>query len=152
MEDVLAPALILHLSNTTRSHERWLDQINTNLFGSIDMTRAILPHFREKRSGKIAFVGSYGGWCGEVGAGPYCTTKFALEGLFSRYRSCIGEHICLQLGPQAMSNACRKKYRILASSPSFSNPATTAPRSSPPRIIKCPLPRTLTTTTFSLPW
>ena len=45
------------------------------------MTRAILPHFREKRSGKIAFVGSYGGWNGEVGAGPYCTAKFALEGL-----------------------------------------------------------------------
>jgi len=56
-------------------------------FGSIDMTRAILPHFREKRSGKIAFVGSYGGWYGAVGVAPYCTAKFALEGLFSCYQS-----------------------------------------------------------------
>ena len=49
------------------------------------MTRAILPHFRAKRSGKLVFVGSTGGWAGEVGAAPYCTTKFALEGLFSYY-------------------------------------------------------------------
>ncbi len=31
MEDVLTPALVLHQSYTTRSLERWLDQINTNL-------------------------------------------------------------------------------------------------------------------------
>ncbi len=31
MEDVLTPALVLYQSYTTRSLERWLDQINTNL-------------------------------------------------------------------------------------------------------------------------
>ena len=47
------------------------------------VTRSILPHFRAKRDGVLVFVGSVGGWQGELGAGPYSGTKFAMEGLFS---------------------------------------------------------------------
>lgn len=64
------------------------------------MTRAIRPDFRGKRSGKIAFVGTYGCWYGAVGTAPYCTAKFALEGLFSCYGSPTREPhmltVCLQ--------------------------------------------------------
>lgn len=62
------------------SHDRLIAQFNTNLFGTWAMTRSILPHFREKKAGIIAFIGSVGGWAGDPGAGPYCGTKFALEG------------------------------------------------------------------------
>ena len=62
------------------SHERFVSQFNTNLFGVINVTRAILPHFRDKKSGNILFLGSSGGIEGEPGAGGYCATKFALEG------------------------------------------------------------------------
>ena len=45
------------------------------------VTRSVLPYFREKRSGTVAFVGSIRGWAGDPGAGPYCGTEFALEDL-----------------------------------------------------------------------
>ncbi len=62
------------------SHERPLAQFQTNTFGVINTTRAILPHFREKKSGIVVFIGSSGGWAGELGAGPYCGTRFGIKG------------------------------------------------------------------------
>jgi NAD(P)-dependent dehydrogenase (short-subunit alcohol dehydrogenase family) len=53
---------------------------NTNLFGPVNLTRSILPHFRQRKAGTIIFMGSVGGWQGEVGAGPYCVGKFGMEG------------------------------------------------------------------------
>lgn len=69
------------LTRSAPSHERMLASFNTNLFGAVNLTRSVLPHFREKKSGTVVFMGSIGGWQGEVGAGPYCATKFAMEGL-----------------------------------------------------------------------
>ena len=63
------------------SYDRLIAQFNTNLFGTWAITRSVLPHFREKKAGIVAFIGSVGGWAGDPGAGPYCGTKFALEGL-----------------------------------------------------------------------
>ena len=63
------------------SHGRLLQQCETNLFGTINLTRSILPYFRQKRSGILVFIGSLAGWVGGEASGPYCTTKFALEGL-----------------------------------------------------------------------
>ena len=34
----------------------------TNLFGAIKVTQAVLPHFRERRAGKLAYMGSGFGW------------------------------------------------------------------------------------------
>ena len=68
------------MSQTTYRHERLLSQFSTNLFGTLAITRSILPHFRQKKTGVIAFMGSTGGWAGDPGAAPYCGTKFALEG------------------------------------------------------------------------
>jgi len=44
------------------------------------MTKAILPHFREKRAGTIMFMSSIAGWLGTAAGGPYSISKFALEG------------------------------------------------------------------------
>ena len=54
--------------------------MNTNLFGAINVTCALLPHFRVKQSGVIVYTGSLGGIAGEVGGSAYCASKFALEG------------------------------------------------------------------------
>jgi NAD(P)-dependent dehydrogenase (short-subunit alcohol dehydrogenase family) len=62
------------------SSEGWLAILNTNLLGTINLTRSILPHFREKRGGKIAFVGSVDGWEGYAGGSAYSMSKFSLEG------------------------------------------------------------------------
>jgi NAD(P)-dependent dehydrogenase (short-subunit alcohol dehydrogenase family) len=61
--------------------EQWQQQYNTNVFGVVNVTRAFTPHFRGKKNGFVVFVGSAGGWNGSSAAGPYCSSKFALEGL-----------------------------------------------------------------------
>ncbi|CZR63381.1 related to ketoreductases [Phialocephala subalpina] len=63
-----------------RSHEQWLKMLNTNLLDTINLTRAILPHFRKKKSGKLVFIGSENGWRAGAGNAAYSVTTFALEG------------------------------------------------------------------------
>src|SRR5580698_3244734 len=55
-------------------------QIETNLFGTIIMTKAVLPYFRERRAGRILQVTSIGGRIGPVGRAPYAAAKFGVEG------------------------------------------------------------------------
>jgi NAD(P)-dependent dehydrogenase (short-subunit alcohol dehydrogenase family) len=63
------------------SPENLMYQFNTNFLGTFKMTKGILPHFRERKSGKIIFVGSANGWRAAAGCGAYSVTKFALEGV-----------------------------------------------------------------------
>ena len=53
----------------------------TNVFGVLNVTRAVLPHMRAARSGHIVNIGSMGGFAQVAGWGVYGATKFALEGL-----------------------------------------------------------------------
>nr|WP_216668960.1 oxidoreductase [Paraburkholderia xenovorans] len=53
----------------------------TNLFGSIEMIRAVLPVMRDQGRGHIVNISSRGGLIGSAGLGYYNATKFALEGL-----------------------------------------------------------------------
>lgn len=52
------------------------------MVGAVNVTRAIMPHFREKKGGVVVFMGSQSGWSGDIGASAYCATKFALEGKY----------------------------------------------------------------------
>ncbi|KIW06126.1 hypothetical protein, variant 2 [Verruconis gallopava] len=61
-------------------HEDYLAQFNTNLFGTIKVTQAVLPHFRQRRSGTLLFLSSLSGWIGHPGCSAYAGSKFALEG------------------------------------------------------------------------
>lgn len=53
----------------------------TNVFGLLNVTRAVLPHMRARRSGRILNISSIGGYRGAAGFGVYSSTKFAVEGL-----------------------------------------------------------------------
>jgi NAD(P)-dependent dehydrogenase (short-subunit alcohol dehydrogenase family) len=55
-------------------------QIETNLFGVIIMTKAVLPYFRERRAGHIIQVTSIAGRIGPAGRAPYAAAKFGVEG------------------------------------------------------------------------
>ena len=55
-------------------------QIETNLFGVIIMTKAVLPYFCERGAGHIVQVTSIGGRIGPVGRAPYAAAKFGVEG------------------------------------------------------------------------
>ena len=54
----------------------------TNVFGLLNVTRAVLPIMRNQKSGHIINVSSVGGYsAGYAGFGVYCATKFAVEGI-----------------------------------------------------------------------
>lgn len=63
------------------TEDEYMPMFETNVFGSIRMTKALLPHFRERRSGNILFLSSVGGLIGLPGWGYYNATKFGIEGL-----------------------------------------------------------------------
>jgi len=62
------------------THEQISSQINTNLYGPIYVTRAVLPYMRKQRSGHILQISSLGGRMGTPGLSIYQATKFALAG------------------------------------------------------------------------
>lgn len=53
----------------------------TNVFGLLNVTRAVLPHMRRQRSGHVINISSIGGYSAYAGWGVYGATKFAVEGL-----------------------------------------------------------------------
>lgn len=53
----------------------------TNVFGLLNVTRAVLPYMRARQSGRILNISSIGGYRGAPGFGVYSSTKFAVEGL-----------------------------------------------------------------------
>lgn len=63
----------------------------TNVFGLLNVTRAVLPSMRKERSGHIINISSIGGLSGYIGWGVYGSTKFAVEGLT--------ESLALELAP-----------------------------------------------------
>jgi NAD(P)-dependent dehydrogenase (short-subunit alcohol dehydrogenase family) len=61
--------------------EEFAAQLDTNLFGVVNVTRAALPVLRAQRSGHIIQVSSIGGRVGGTpGMGGYQTAKYAVEG------------------------------------------------------------------------
>ena len=63
------------------SEDEFEPMFQTNVYGLIRVTRAFLPHFRQRRSGHIFNLSSIGGLIGSPGWGFYNATKFAVEGL-----------------------------------------------------------------------
>jgi NAD(P)-dependent dehydrogenase (short-subunit alcohol dehydrogenase family) len=62
------------------AEEDFRAQLETNLWGVINVTRAALPVLREQGSGHVIQVSSVGGRVTSAGIGPYQTAKWAVEG------------------------------------------------------------------------
>jgi NAD(P)-dependent dehydrogenase (short-subunit alcohol dehydrogenase family) len=62
------------------------DQFDVNVYGPHRLTRAVLPHMRERQDGTIVNVSSPQGRVAFGGAGPYASSKFALEALSDALR------------------------------------------------------------------
>lgn len=57
------------------SEEEWLDVIQTNLTGTFGVMRAALPHFKERKNGRIVNIVSTAGIMGNVGQANYAASK-----------------------------------------------------------------------------
>jgi len=53
----------------------------TNVFGLLNVTRAVLPVMRKQRSGHVINTSSIVGYQAAAGVGVYSSTKFAVEGI-----------------------------------------------------------------------
>jgi NAD(P)-dependent dehydrogenase (short-subunit alcohol dehydrogenase family) len=64
------------------SDEQIRHQIDTNLVGPIQVTRAALPHLRRQGGGRLLAMSTYGGQATHPGASLYHASKWGMEGFF----------------------------------------------------------------------
>jgi NAD(P)-dependent dehydrogenase (short-subunit alcohol dehydrogenase family) len=62
------------------SPEDFRAQVETNFFGTVNVTRAVLPVMRAQRQGLIVTISSTGGIVGQAFVSAYSAAKFAIEG------------------------------------------------------------------------
>ncbi|GGH26627.1 short-chain dehydrogenase/reductase [Dyadobacter endophyticus] len=63
------------------SNEEVRQNYEVNVFGTLNVIRAVLPSMRARRSGHIINISSVGGLGAYIGWGLYGSTKFAVEGI-----------------------------------------------------------------------
>ncbi|REA60068.1 short-chain dehydrogenase/reductase [Dyadobacter luteus] len=73
------------------TNEEVKQNYEVNVFGTLNVIRAVLPFMRKQRSGHIINISSIGGLGAYVGWGLYGSTKFAIEG--------ITEALALEVAP-----------------------------------------------------
>jgi NAD(P)-dependent dehydrogenase (short-subunit alcohol dehydrogenase family) len=66
--------------------EEWRRQFETNFFGVVSMTKAVIPYMRKRRKGRIINVSSISGMMGFPILAPYVASKFAVEGFSESLR------------------------------------------------------------------
>ncbi|WP_010311954.1 SDR family NAD(P)-dependent oxidoreductase [Saccharopolyspora spinosa] len=81
---------------------------DTNVFGVLSVTNAVLPVMRAQRSGHVLMMSSMGGFASGAGFGVYAASKFAVEGL--------AEALC--------ERSRRSGSRSRSSNPGFSRPTS----------------------------
>jgi NAD(P)-dependent dehydrogenase (short-subunit alcohol dehydrogenase family) len=66
--------------------EDWRRQFETNFFGVIRVTQAVLPRMRERRAGRILMMSSVSGFVTPPTQGAYSASKHAIEALSNALR------------------------------------------------------------------
>jgi NAD(P)-dependent dehydrogenase (short-subunit alcohol dehydrogenase family) len=66
--------------------EDWHRQFETNFFGVIRVTQAVIPHMRQRNKGRIVLISSVAGLVTAPAQGSYSATKHALEALGNALR------------------------------------------------------------------
>ena len=78
--------------------EAFRAQIEANLFGTIIMTKAAIPHMRARRCGHIVQFSSVGGRLGAPGRSAYSAAKWGVEGfseVLAQEMRLVGVHVTI---------------------------------------------------------
>ena len=67
-------------------------QFDVNVHGPHRLTRAVLPHMRQRQTGTVVNVSSVAGRVSTPGMGIYCGSKFAMEGITDALRPEVEEY------------------------------------------------------------
>jgi NAD(P)-dependent dehydrogenase (short-subunit alcohol dehydrogenase family) len=66
--------------------EDWRRQFETNFFGVLRVTQAVVPHMRERKRGRMVMMSSVSGFVTAPTQGAYSSSKFALEAMSNALR------------------------------------------------------------------
>lgn len=66
--------------------EDWRRQFETNFFGVLRVTQAVMPHMRVRKHGRIIMMSSVSGFVTAPTQGAYSSSKFALEAMSNALR------------------------------------------------------------------
>ncbi len=90
----------------------WRAQYETNVFGLVSVTQAVLPSMRKRRAGHIILISSMGGHVSLPTMTAYTSSKFAVEGIgegLAKEVESLGIHVTIAepagFGTQFSSNA-----------------------------------------------
>jgi NAD(P)-dependent dehydrogenase (short-subunit alcohol dehydrogenase family) len=99
------------------------DQFDVNVYGTIAVVKAVLPHMRRRRAGHIVTVSSMAGQTGLPGVAFYAASKFAVEGFsdsLAQEVADFGIHVtCLALGGFRTDWAGRSMVRVERTIPDY---------------------------------
>lgn len=82
------------------SDEKFESILHTNFLGMVWMTKALLPHFKERKKGKILNISSIAGGIGFTGYAAYTPSKYAVCGFSEVIRHELKPHniqVCVSL-------------------------------------------------------
>lgn len=99
------------------------DQLDVNVYGTVAVVKAVLPHMRRRRAGHIVTVSSMAGRTGLPGVAFYSASKFAVEGFsdsLAQEVADFGIHVtCLALGGFRTDWAGRSMVRVERTIPDY---------------------------------
>lgn len=88
-----------HMSPFEQTEEQaFRTEVETNFFGVVNMTRAVLPAMRARRAGYIFQISSVGGRMGNPGVSAYQSAKWAVGG--------FSEVLAQEVGPLGIRVCC----------------------------------------------
>lgn len=123
-------------TNEETTMEDYQEMFDINFYGYVRMVKAVLPHMRERKSGRIVNTTSMGGKIYFPLAGPYHATKHALEGWLDVLRLevkgfnikvVIIEPGLINTGFYSVTDKYREKYQKSSAYGHIFNPIADAP-------------------------
>ncbi len=107
----------------TVSHDQWLRQYQTNVFGLVRMAQLTIPAMRQQKRGRIINISSMGGEFTFPLAGAYHSTKYAVESINDALRFELKpfgiDVVAIQPGPVAtpLSHSAASSLKVAGDSP-----------------------------------